>query len=41
MARSLMERFDTPQELMNESLKELREVDNFSIVNQVKSMFLD
>ena len=37
MARSLMERFDTPEEIMNESLKELKEVDNFSIVNQAKS----
>jgi hypothetical protein len=32
-----MERFDTPEEIMNESLKDLKEVDNFSIVNQAKS----
>jgi len=34
-----MERFNTPEEIMNESLNELKEVDNFSIVNQVKSYF--
>ena len=39
MARAFMERFNTPEEIMNESLNELKEVDNFSIVNQVKSYF--
>ena len=39
IARAFMERFNTPEEIMNESLNELKEVDNFSIVNQVKSYF--
>ena len=39
MARAFMERFNTPEEIMIESLNELKEVDNFSIANQVKSYF--
>jgi len=39
MTREFMERFNTPQEVIDESLRELKEVDNFSIANQVKSYF--
>jgi hypothetical protein len=37
MTREFMERFNTPQEVIDESLRELGEIDNFSMVNQAKS----
>jgi hypothetical protein len=37
MTREFMERFNTPQEVIDESLRELGEIDNFSMLNQAKS----
>lgn len=37
MTREFMERFNTPQEVIDETLGELEQVDNFSMINQAKS----
>ena len=37
MTRGFMERFDTPTELIEETLSEMRQENNFSMVNQMKN----
>jgi hypothetical protein len=37
VARGLMERFNTPEAAIEEALKDMKDVDNFSIVSQGKS----
>ena len=37
MTREFMERFNFPQEVIDETLSELEQVDNFSMINQAKS----